>query len=66
MPKKASTLAVLAERIAVARHIMDGQQTMLEKLRISGEPTREAEGSLRTYVSSMMHLSAYEANEERG
>jgi hypothetical protein len=53
MPKKASKLALLADQIAVARRIIEGQQTLLEKLRIKGEPTREAEGALRTYVSSL-------------
>jgi hypothetical protein len=60
MPKKASKLALLADQIAVARRIIEGQQTLLEKLRIKGEPTREAEGALRTYVSSLMHLLAHE------
>jgi hypothetical protein len=60
MPKKAPKLALLADRIAVARRIIDEQQTILEKLRIGGEPTREAEGALRTYASSLMHLLAHE------
>jgi hypothetical protein len=60
MPKKASKLAVLAERIAVARRIIEEHRTVLEKLRVSGEPTLEAEGALRTYVSSLMHLLVHE------
>jgi hypothetical protein len=32
MPKKKSKLAVLAEKIAVARRIIDEQQASLEKL----------------------------------
>jgi hypothetical protein len=60
MPKKKSKLAVLAEKIAVARRIIDEQQASLEKLRITGQPTHEAEGALRTYVSSLMHLLAYQ------
>ena len=60
MPKKKSKLAVLAEKIAVARRLIDEQQASLEKLRITGQPTDEAEGALRTYVSSLMHLLAYQ------
>jgi hypothetical protein len=55
MPKKASKLALLADQIAVARRIIEGQQTLLEKLRIKGEPTREAEGALRTYEHLLAH-----------
>jgi hypothetical protein len=68
MPKKAPELAVLADQIAAARRIIEEQQTILEKLRIGGEPTREAEGALRTYASSLMHLLAHEdkmTNEPR-
>jgi hypothetical protein len=60
MPKRAPKLALLADRIAVARRIIDEQQTIVEKLRIGEEPTREAESALRTYVSSLMHLLAHE------
>ena len=51
---------VLGTRIADAQHIIDAQQALLEKLRIKGEPTHEAEGALRTYVSALMHLRAHE------
>ena len=60
MPKKRPKLALLAEQIAVARRIIGDQQALLGKLRVSGEPTREAEGALRTYISSLMHLIAYQ------
>jgi hypothetical protein len=60
MPKKKSKLAVLAERIAIARRFIDQQQALLEILRISKQPTQEAEGALRTYVSSLLHLLAYQ------
>jgi hypothetical protein len=60
MPRKKSKLAVLAEQIAAARRIIDDQQALLEKLRTSGQPTHEAEAALRTYVSSLMHLLAYQ------
>jgi hypothetical protein len=53
-------LALLSDRIAEARRIIDAQQALLEKLRIAGAPTHEAEGALRTYASSLMHLLAHE------
>jgi hypothetical protein len=60
MPKIGKKLAALLERIAVARRIIADQQALLEKLRVDGQPTREAEGALRTYASSLMHLLAHE------
>ena len=63
MPRKTtkkSKLALLSDYIAEARRIIDAQQTLLEKLRVAGAPTREAEGALRTYASSLMHLLARE------
>ena len=60
MPRKSPKLKVLGTRIADARYIIDAQQALLEKLRITGEPTHEAEGALRTYVSALMHLRAHE------
>jgi hypothetical protein len=57
-PKLKSVL--LADRIAEARRIIDAQQILLENLRVAGAPTHEAEGVLRTYASSLMHLLAYE------
>jgi hypothetical protein len=64
MPRKRAKktkLAPLSDQIAEARRIIDTQQALLEKLRIVGAPTHEAEGALRTYASSLMHLSAYES-----
>jgi hypothetical protein len=61
MPKKKSKLVLLADRIATARGIIDKQQALLETLRIRGQPTHEAEGALRTYVSSLMHLLVHES-----
>ena len=63
MPRKRSNktkLALLSDQIAEARRIIDAQQALLEKLRIAGVSTHEAEGALRTYVSSLMHLLAHE------
>jgi hypothetical protein len=53
-------LGLIADRIAEARRIIDAQQTLLEKLRVAGAPTHEAEGALRTYASSLTHLLAHE------
>jgi hypothetical protein len=63
MPRKRSLktkLGLLADRIAEARRIIDAQQILLEKLRVAGAPTHEAEGALRTYASSLIHLLAHE------
>ena len=60
MPKKKPKLIVLSQHIAVARRIIDQQQALLEKLRVSGQPMLEAEGALPTYASSLMHLLARE------
>jgi hypothetical protein len=63
MPRKRSRktkLGLLADRIAEARRIIDAQQILLETLRVAGAPTHEAEGALRTYASSLMHLLAHE------
>ena len=55
-----SKLALLSVHIAEARRIIDTQQALLEKLRVAGAPTHEAEGALRTYASSLQHLLAHE------
>jgi len=63
MPRKRPPkpkLALLADRIAEARRIIDAQQTLLEKLRVAGAPTRAAEGALRIYASSLRHLLSHE------
>jgi hypothetical protein len=63
MPRKRAEktkLGLFADYIAEARRIIDAQQTLLEKLRVVGAPTHEAEGALQTYVSSLMHLLAHE------
>jgi hypothetical protein len=49
-------LALVSDHTAEARRIIDMQQALLEKLRVAGAPTHEAEGALRTYGSSLMHL----------
>ena len=58
--KRKAKLAALAEQIATARSIVAAQQELLEKLRLSGQPTLEAEAAvLRTYASSLTHLLAH-------
>jgi hypothetical protein len=61
-PKPKSVL--LADRIAEARLIVDAQPILLENLRVAGAPTHKAEGVLRTYASSLMHLLAYERRKK--
>jgi peptidoglycan hydrolase CwlO-like protein len=58
MPKKKPKLAVLADRIAAVRRVIDAQQALLVKLRMDGDPAYEAEVALRTYASSLAHLIA--------
>jgi hypothetical protein len=60
MPRKRPKLIALEGHIAVAQKIIDGQQALIERLRRSGQATREAEAALRTYVSSLMHLLNHE------
>jgi hypothetical protein len=57
-------LVQLAERIAEARRIIDAEEMLLEKLRIAGVLTREDEGALRTYISSLTHLLVHEHKEK--
>ena len=59
MPRKKPKLALLADQIATARRIVESQQALLERLRVSGQPTYEAEAALRAYVSSLVHLLAH-------
>jgi hypothetical protein len=58
LPKKWPKLAMLADRISEARRIIEAQQAQLMKLQASGQSTFEAEGALRIYVSSLLHLLA--------
>jgi hypothetical protein len=59
-PKKAPKLVMLVERVADARRIVDAQHALLVELRNNGEPAREAEGTLQTYVNLLLHLVAHE------
>ena len=58
--RKKSQIALLSDQVAEARRIIDAQQALLEELRVAGAPTHEAEGALRIYASSLMHLLAHE------
>ena len=58
--RKKSQIALLSDQVAEARRIIDAQQALLEELRVAGAPTHEAEGALRTFASSLMHLLAHE------
>jgi hypothetical protein len=60
MPKKKSKLSVLAQHIAGARHIVADQRALLAKLQATGQPTSEAQGTLRTYRSALHHLESHE------
>lgn len=60
MPRKRPKLVALVRRIAVVRRIIDQQQALLERLRLGGQPTVEAEGMLRTYANSLTHLLDHE------
>jgi hypothetical protein len=63
MPRRRSNktkLAQLSDQVAEVRQIIDQQQSLLEKLRVAGSPTHEAEGARRTYASSLMHLLTHE------
>jgi hypothetical protein len=64
--RKKSKIALLSDQVAEARRIIDAQQALLEELRVVGAPTHEAEGALRIYASSLMHLLAHEQKTERG
>jgi hypothetical protein len=59
MPKKRPKLALLADRIAEARRIVEAQQTLIMKLQTGGQSTTEAESTLRICVSSLLHLLAH-------
>jgi hypothetical protein len=60
MPRKRPKLSVLAQHIAGARRIVANQRALLAKLQATGQPTSEAEGTLRTYRSALDHLESHE------
>jgi hypothetical protein len=60
MPKKRPKLAAIAGQLANARRIVAEQQALVANLSARGQPTLEAEGTLRTYLSALAHLEAHE------
>ena len=60
MPKKKSKLSVLAQHIAGARRIVADQRALVAKLQATGQPASEAEETLRTYRSALLHLESHE------
>jgi hypothetical protein len=64
--KKKPKLVALAKRIAEVRRIVDQQQALLERLRLTGQPTFEAEGILATYASCLTHLLDHERRMREG
>jgi hypothetical protein len=56
MPK----LVVAAARAAEARRIVAGQRLLIETLKASGRPTKEAEVALRLYVSALEVLEQHD------
>jgi hypothetical protein len=67
MPRRDPKLVVAAARAAEARRIVAGQRLLIETLKASGRPTKEAEAALRMYVSALEVLEQRERKlrEER-
>jgi hypothetical protein len=67
MPRKSPKLILAAERAAEARRIVARQERLIAGLRASGQPTLEAEQSLRLYMSALKTLEGHEQKlrEER-
>ena len=59
--KRKAKLAALAEQIATARSIVEAQQALLEKLRLSGQPTLEAEA---VFAALAKRVKAFEMTAE--
>jgi hypothetical protein len=60
MPRKRPKLIILAQHIAGARRIVADQRALLAKLQATGQPTSEAEETLRTYISALHHLESHQ------
>ena len=56
-----------ATHAAEARRIVAGQRLLIETLKASGRPTKEAEVALRSYISALRVLEQHERKlrEER-
>jgi hypothetical protein len=59
MPKKKAKLVELEQKIDAAKRIVARQQAIVDKLLATGKPSAEAEGTLRTYLSSLNHLEGH-------
>ncbi len=60
MPRKQPKLILAAYRAAEARRIVANQRGLIAVLQAKGEPTREAEGLLEVYLSSLKLLEDHE------
>ena len=60
MPRKQPKLILAAFRAAEARRIVANQRGLIAVLQAKGEPTRDAEGMLRVYRSSLKLLEDHE------
>jgi hypothetical protein len=60
MPRKKAKLVEIGQKIEVARRIVGKQQAIVEKLIANKKPSAEAEGTLRTYLSSLNHLETHQ------
>ena len=60
-------MTVAAARAAEARRIVAGQRLLIETLKASGRPTKEAEVALQLYISALEVLERHERKlrEER-
>ena len=54
------TSLVAACRVAEARRIVAAQRALIARLMLAGRPTLEAQGSLRTYLSALKLLEAFQ------
>jgi hypothetical protein len=60
MPRKRPKLVKVAEQLRNARRIVAEQMAVVATARANGEPTLEAESTLRTYLSGLAHFEAHE------
>ena len=54
-------MRIVTLQLADARRIVAEQQALVTKLQAFGQPTIEAEATLRTYLSSLTHLETHES-----
>ncbi len=58
--KARTKLVVVKARTAEARRLVTRQQDLIATLKLSKQPTVDAEGTLQTYISALKHLEAHE------